>query len=129
MVRLGVPGAVAVVLALGACGGSSKPGTSTARSAPSTGTVTTAATAAQTAPRAARPVPTLHPPFAVGMKVMTFTDRSRQVILPGKGAVARTLVTLIRYPASRPPRAWMQEERHQCAAPNFRSWCSGTALP
>jgi dienelactone hydrolase len=37
------------------------------------------------------------------MKVMTFTDRSRQVILPGKGAVARTLVTLIRYPASGPP--------------------------
>lgn len=97
MVRLGVPlAAVLAVLALAACGGSSKPATSTAHVSTS---ATTVATAAQTAPRVARPVPPPHPPFAVGMRVVTFVDHSRNVTLPGKGAGPRTLVTIIRYPA------------------------------
>lgn len=34
---------------------------------------------------------------------MTFTDRSREVTLPGKGSGPRTLVTVIRYPAAGSP--------------------------
>jgi dienelactone hydrolase len=36
------------------------------------------------------------------MRVLTFTDHSRTVTLPGKGPGPRTLVTLIRYPAQGP---------------------------
>lgn len=99
MLRFGVPwAAVVAVLALGACGGSSKPRTSAARPATSTATVTKAVTAPQTV----RPAPKAHPPFAVGIRVIPFTDRSRKVNIPGKGSVPRTLVTLIRYPATGP---------------------------
>jgi dienelactone hydrolase len=99
MVRFGAPlAAVLAVLALAACGGSSKRETSAARRATSTATVTKAVAA----PKAVRPAPKPHPPFAVGMRVMTFTDRSRRVTIPGRGSVPRTLVTLIRYPATGP---------------------------
>jgi dienelactone hydrolase len=104
MVRLGAPlGAALAVLALGACGGSSKARSGAVQPATSTATVTKAVTPAQTAPQAARPIPKPHPPFAVGMREITFTDRSRMVTVPGKGAVPRALVTLIRYPATGPP--------------------------
>ncbi|MBV9798684.1 MAG: hypothetical protein JO039_11625 [Solirubrobacterales bacterium] len=38
-------------------------------------------------------------PFAVGEVVITFTDNSRHVTLPGGGRVPRRLETVIRYPA------------------------------
>ena len=44
---------------------------------------------------AARP----RPPFAVGLRTVTFVDTSRTVRFPGKPPEPRTLVTVIRYPA------------------------------
>jgi dienelactone hydrolase len=45
----------------------------------------------------------MRPPFAVGLRVLTFIDRTRLVDLPGRPAEPRRLVTLIRYPAAGPP--------------------------
>src|SRR5256885_1297676 len=59
-------------------------------------------TATRTPPWTAPPDPKPHRSFAVGMRVMTFTDHSRSVTLPGKGTGPRTLVTMIRYPAQGP---------------------------
>jgi dienelactone hydrolase len=42
-------------------------------------------------------------PFAVGLRVLTFIDKSRLVRFPGGGLVPRKLVTLVRYPAAGPP--------------------------
>ena len=39
------------------------------------------------------------PPFAVGLRVITFTDSSRRIELPGGGTEPRILRTYIRYPA------------------------------
>jgi dienelactone hydrolase len=39
----------------------------------------------------------------VGERVITFVDRSRLVAIPGHGVAARTLVTVVRYPAIGPP--------------------------
>lgn len=39
------------------------------------------------------------PPFAVGVRVLTFVDRSRTVRYPGEAPAPRTLVTIVRYPA------------------------------
>lgn len=43
------------------------------------------------------------PRFAVGETVLVFKDRSRHVRYPGRGYEPRTLVTVIRYPASGNP--------------------------
>ncbi len=43
-----------------------------------------------------------HAPFAVGLQVLSFIDRTRLIRLPGGRLVPRTLVTLVRYPASGP---------------------------
>jgi dienelactone hydrolase len=40
--------------------------------------------------------------FAVGIRTLTFVDRSRTVHLPGRAPSPRTLVTVIRYPAAGP---------------------------
>lgn len=39
-----------------------------------------------------------HPPFAVGLRVVTLVDRGRHVAIPGAGLRPRTLVTVVRYP-------------------------------
>lgn len=52
--------------------------------------------------RAARPA---GPPYAIGERTMTFVDPTRTVKIPGRGRVPRTLVTVIRYPASGPAGA------------------------
>jgi predicted dienelactone hydrolase len=57
------------------------------------------ARAAAAAPAATRPE------FAVGIRTLTFVDRSRTVHYPGRPAGPRTLVTVIRYPAVGPPSA------------------------
>jgi predicted dienelactone hydrolase len=42
------------------------------------------------------------PPFAVGVRTITFVDASRTVRIPGRPPEPRTLVTVIRYPAQGP---------------------------
>jgi dienelactone hydrolase len=44
-------------------------------------------------------------PYAVGLRVVTFVDRSRVIRLPGRPPEPRRLVTLIRYPAVGRPGA------------------------
>jgi dienelactone hydrolase len=44
-------------------------------------------------------------PYAVGLQVVTFVDRSRTITAAGAPARPRTLVTLIRYPALGPVRS------------------------
>jgi dienelactone hydrolase len=51
---------------------------------------------------APHPVPTQHTAFAVGIRTLTFVDRSRTVRLPDGKLAPRTLVTVIRYPALGP---------------------------
>jgi dienelactone hydrolase len=51
---------------------------------------------------APRPAPTQPAAFAVGIRTLTFVDRSRTVRLPRGKPVPRTLVTVIRYPALGP---------------------------
>ncbi len=50
----------------------------------------------------ARPAPAQQPSFAVGIRTLTFVDRSRTVRLPDGKPAPRTLVTVIRYPALGP---------------------------
>jgi dienelactone hydrolase len=57
------------------------------------------------APAARPPHRPLHPPFAVGLRIVRFVDHSRRVQLPGVGLEPRPLVTLIRYPAQGRPSA------------------------
>jgi dienelactone hydrolase len=66
-----------------------------------------AASAASPAPAASpavRPAPA-RGPFAVGIRTLRFVDTSRTVRFPGHKPEARTLVTVIRYPALGPPSA------------------------
>jgi dienelactone hydrolase len=44
--------------------------------------------------------PATGPPFAVGIRTLTFVDNSRTVRFPGRKPEPRTLVTVIRYPAA-----------------------------
>jgi dienelactone hydrolase len=53
-----------------------------------------------TARKLARPSAARHPPFAVGLRVVTFVDRSRRVRFPGGRPAPRRLVTLVRFPAT-----------------------------
>ena len=48
----------------------------------------------------APPKPAAHPPFAVGIRTLTFVDNSRTVHFPGRRPEPRALVTVIRYPAA-----------------------------
>jgi fermentation-respiration switch protein FrsA (DUF1100 family) len=43
--------------------------------------------------------PARHAPYAVGLRVVTFVDRSRHIRRPNGRVVPRTLVTYVRYPA------------------------------
>ena len=55
------------------------------------------------APAPARPTAAAaSPPFAVGIRTLTFVDPSRTVRIPGGKPGPRTLVTVIRYPAAGP---------------------------
>jgi dienelactone hydrolase len=54
------------------------------------------------APAATRPPPKPSAPFPVGLTVMRFVDRTRQIRLPDGATVPRTLVTYVRYPAAGP---------------------------
>jgi len=67
----------------------------------------TAAAAVNPRPRAAAtaapPPAQSGPPFAVGEEQLTFVDRTRTVAFPGRAPQARTLTTIIRYPAQGPP--------------------------
>jgi hypothetical protein len=65
-------------------------------------TSSTPAVASATPPRAARRA-SPRPPFAVGLRVVTFVDHSRLLHVPGVGFVSRKLVTLVRYPAAGSP--------------------------
>ena len=94
-----------VALAASGCGGSAASSTSAGTSArhsaslvsaPARSTKGTGTTPDATA-RGAVPA---RAPFAVGLRVVTFVDRSRLVQIPGAGLQPRTLVTLIRYPAA-----------------------------
>jgi fermentation-respiration switch protein FrsA (DUF1100 family) len=66
--------------------------------------------AGDVAPRMAAPAPVharahaaaTRAPFAVGIRTLTFVDRSRTVRLPGQPPGPRKLVTVIRYPAAGP---------------------------
>ncbi len=92
--------AVTVLCTIAACGSGASAQHPTTTQA--TTTHRRSVTAASTATRPSQPIPKPHPPFAVGLRVMTFVDHSRQVTLPGKGSGPRTLVTIIRYPAQGP---------------------------
>jgi dienelactone hydrolase len=92
-------------LILGGCGGGGT--TSAARSTTRTPSVTTPSVPpAPRRPAGPPPAPRRRagPPFAVGLRVITFVDRSRTVRLPGGAAGPRKLVTIVRYPASGPVR-------------------------
>lgn len=90
-------------MAIAGCGGgtstASRPRTETTKSRLGVGSTATATPTASA--RAARPhKPT--PPFAVGTRVLTFSDRTRTVQFPGEAPAPRTLVTIVRYPAIGP---------------------------
>jgi dienelactone hydrolase len=94
-------GAAAIVVA--ACGGSA-PAPPVSSTRPATTTVTTPTTTVAGAGTPTTPAPPQrhrkpHPPFAVGLRTMTFLDTSRRVRYPGQGSGPRRLVTIIRYPA------------------------------
>jgi len=59
--------------------------------------------AESTTKQRAEPAPRPHPPFAVGLRVVTFVDHSRTIPISGLPPQPRTLVTLIRYPAQGAP--------------------------
>ena len=96
------------VLAAGGCGtsgGSSSATGSPATTVAGTSTPTTAVPTSTT--RTVEPAPKPKPkppraPFAVGLRIVTFVDQSRTVTLPSGQVVPRTLVTLVRYPATGP---------------------------
>ena len=72
------------------------PSTSSGGAAVSTPATTTTA-GPRHAPRKAAP------PFAVGVRVITFVDASRTVRYPGQGPQLRRLVTIVRYPVAGSP--------------------------
>ena len=82
--------------------GVSRPATTSGPAAPPAATVRVATRRAPAArSRPARSAAARHPPFAVGLRVVTFVDRSRRVRFPGGRPVRRRLVTLVRFPATR----------------------------
>ena len=80
------------LVAVGGCGGGGA-------LRPQTQQVRTAGTRSLTQAPAPHPAPRPRPPFAVGLQVVTFVDRSRLIHVPGRPSQPRALVTLIRYPA------------------------------
>ncbi|HET9124986.1 MAG TPA: hypothetical protein VFN65_08890 [Solirubrobacteraceae bacterium] len=98
--------AVACALALPACGvGGSARGrphrqTPTATAAATTHREATAARGGRGGDRAA----THRGPFAVGLRVLHIVDHSRTIVLPGGRRVPRPITTIVRYPATGPPR-------------------------
>lgn len=106
MLNLWLTSAVVFAFVLGVVGcgtgvGQSRSATTGSRSVSLTSSSTPAAASA-TPPRAARRG-SRRPQFAVGLRVLTFSDPSRLVHLPGVGLVPRKLVTLVRYPAAGSP--------------------------
>ena len=57
-----------------------------------------------TPPAGTAPSPKPRAPFAVGLRVVTFVDRSRVLRVPGRPPGGRRLVTIVRYPAIGPAR-------------------------
>lgn len=96
--------ALLCALALAGCGGAAAqtgpPGSGSSR--PSATSVSSSSPATATSARRPTPAPPPRAPFAVGERIVTFVDRSRQVRIPGAGLQPRTLVTLVRYPAQGP---------------------------
>jgi dienelactone hydrolase len=86
-------------LAVAGCGQTRSSTTSRPPAVTTAVTTTTASTTPSTqATPPPRPAPPARPPFAVGLRLVTFVDRSRSVLIPGIGRQPRTLVTVIRYP-------------------------------
>ena len=94
--------AALLVAGCGAVAGASRPPatseTATASLAAPPVPVATRAPPARSAP--ARPAAVRRPPFAVGLRVVTFVDPSRRVRFPGGRPGPRRLVTLVRFPAT-----------------------------
>lgn len=116
--------ASALALGIAGCGaGGAKPSSVTAdHSIRQTATSQTAAPRRATTMSAPAGPPRRSPgpPFAVGLRVLTFTDPSRLVRLPGGGHAPRRLVTLVRYPATgSPTREDVAGARPQRAAGPF----------
>ncbi|MGI8800807.1 MAG: alpha/beta hydrolase family protein [Solirubrobacteraceae bacterium] len=97
------PAAIAAAaLALAGCTG---PPAATVKAPARTTTSGRPAPAAVTAPPPSPLPPRPRPaaiPFAVGLRVVTFVDRTRSVRFPGGRPMPRRLVTLVRYPARGP---------------------------
>jgi dienelactone hydrolase len=106
MLDLWLASAVVVATALGVVGcgnGVDQSRSATTHSWPvSLTSSSTRAAASPTPPGAARRG-SRGPPFAVGLRVLTFIDHSRLVQVPGVGLVPRKLLTLVRYPAAGSP--------------------------
>ncbi|MBV8990247.1 MAG: hypothetical protein JO372_16985 [Solirubrobacterales bacterium] len=84
--------------ALAACGcGSSRPAGFPARTSAHPPSTTSTYLAGP------RPAPKLQAPFAIGLRVIRLVDHSRLIRIPGRPPQPRTLVTVIRYPATGPP--------------------------
>jgi dienelactone hydrolase len=100
MIQRGLgPVAVAACVAILAGCGSSTKHTASRTATPAPITTHPATTRTETAaPRPAPPVRKQQPPFAVGLREVTFVDHSRTVQFPGSAPQPRTLETLIRYP-------------------------------
>jgi dienelactone hydrolase len=86
------------VLAAAGCGGGAIRARTGGAGASGTGVSRTGVSAPAPAPRHSPP----QPPFAVGVRVVTFVDTSRTLEIPGRPPEPRTLVTVIRYPARGP---------------------------
>ena len=100
--------ALALALALagyGLASVSGRPDTARARPAPATRAARATRPAPATRHRLAAPElpPRLHPPYAVGERVIRIVDDTRTVRYPGRPPEPRTLVTVVRYPAVGPP--------------------------
>ncbi len=74
-------------------------GASTNHVSASAGRAPAPAPTTRTTAQPAQPAPEPRPPFAVGLRAVTFVDHSRVVHIPGVPPRPRTLATLIRYPA------------------------------
>ena len=104
---------LAALPALAGCGVQAATVAQPARPATAHATRHRAATRARSAraPSAHRPARTAAPtattarsapPYAIGERTITFVDPTRTVKIPGRGRVPRTLVTVVRYPATGP---------------------------
>jgi dienelactone hydrolase len=56
-------------------------------------------TVSRLSPPARRSARRPHPPYAIGLRTITFVDRRREIVIPGRSPQPRTLVTVVRYPA------------------------------